>query len=50
MTEQHRNMSPEDLAARKAAQRRNNWRLGIVLFLVAAFFFASAIVQQLRAH
>jgi hypothetical protein len=37
-------------AARKAAQRRNNWRLGLILFAVAAAFFASAIIQQLRAH
>jgi hypothetical protein len=40
----------DDQAARKAAQRRNNWRLGLILFVVAAAFFASAIVQQMRAH
>jgi hypothetical protein len=40
----------EDEVARKAAQRRSNWRLGLILFAVAAVFFASAIVQQLRAH
>jgi hypothetical protein len=40
----------ESEAARKAAQRRNNWRLGLILFAVAAAFFASAIIQQLRAH
>jgi hypothetical protein len=37
-------------AARKAVQRRNNWRLGLILFAVAAAFFASAIIEQLRAH
>jgi hypothetical protein len=40
----------DDEAARKAAQRRSNWRLGLILFVVAAAFFASAIIQQLRAH
>ena len=37
-------------AARKAKQRRNNWWLGLVMFAIAAVFFAGAIIQQVRSH
>jgi len=50
MTGQRQKPLPQDQAARKAAQRRNNWRLGAVLFAIAAVFFAAAIIQQMRAH
>jgi hypothetical protein len=50
MTGQRQKPMPQDLADRKATQRRNNWRLGVVLFAIAAVFFASAIIQQLRSH
>ncbi|CAB3788593.1 cytochrome oxidase small assembly protein [Pararobbsia alpina] len=50
MTVHRQKTLPEDAAARKAAVRRSNWRLGLILCAVAAVFFASAIIQQLHAH
>ena len=40
----------DDQAARRATQRRNNWRLGVFLFVIAAAFFAAAFIQQIRSH
>jgi hypothetical protein len=50
MTGQRQKPLPKEQAERKETQRRNNWRLGVVLFAIAAVFFASAIIQQLRSH
>ncbi|CAM2140232.1 conserved protein of unknown function [Pararobbsia alpina] len=50
MTGQRQKPLQQNEAARKATQRRNNWRLGVFLFVIAAVFFAAAIVQQVRSH
>ncbi|WP_166444086.1 cytochrome oxidase small assembly protein [Pararobbsia silviterrae] len=50
MTGQRHKPLPHDNAGRDARIKRNNRWLGLVLFVIAAVFFAGAIIQQWRSH